>query len=790
MKIKNIKIIALLIIITLAIFAALIKFETNVAAHDGKAHAPAAAKKLQNPLNLTEADLINGRALYNQHCASCHGADGKAQTAAAKALKKKPTDLTDHHTHFLKDGEIYWVIANGIRTSGMPAYKTKMSERERWQVVSYVRQFYPYKDDEPQNPKTSATSSSQTQDLAINFRAMVGDQNFTCSSSYEGIGTTGSTITVSDFRLYVHNLRLIDSRGNEVPLQLAQDGKWQYDNVALLDFENGEGNCANGTKEINDTIRGKAPVGNYVGLRFIVGLPFDKNHNDPTTQPSPLNLSRMFWNWNAGYKFARIDMKTTGQPKGFVLHLGSTSCMPNTSPNTVPTACANGNRPEITLKNFNPQGDVVIADLKALLKDTNVDVNQPNTAVGCMSASQDADCAGIFKNLGLPFAGVAATGQSFFHLEKSTKTASATTEGEVMKARAAAYEWNLPKGFPTPRVPEDNPMTAEKVELGRYLFYDKQLSITGKFACASCHKQERAFADENPLAVGATGEHHPRNSMGLTNIAYSPVLTWSNPNMRQLEKQALVPMFGEHPIELGLSGKDVEVLQRLKGEPIYQKLFAAAFPEDRDPFTLGNLTKALASFERTLISGNSPYDRYRYSGDKNAISASAKRGENLFFSERLECFHCHGGFNFTETVDHVGKAFAEIEFHNTGLYNIDSKGAYPATNTGIFDFSKNAEDMGKFKAPTLRNIALTAPFMHDGSIQTLEEAIDHYAAGGRTIKSGEYAGVGRDNPFKSSFVKGFKLTAQEKTDLVNFLKSLTDELFITDARLSDPWKKD
>jgi len=249
-------------------------------------------------------------------------------------------------------------------------------------------------------------------------------------------------------------------------------------------------------------------------------------------------------------------------------------------------------------------------------------------------------------------------------------------------------------------------------------------------------------------------------------------------------------MFGEHPVELGLSGKENEVLARLKAEARYQKLFPEVFDGQADPFTIENVTKAIAAFERVLISGNSPYDRY-LNGQRNAISVSAKRGETLFFGERLECFHCHGGFNFSQTTDHEGKAFAEIEFHNTGLYNLDSitgGGAYPKDNQGTFEITQRAEDVGKFRAPTLRNIAVTAPYMHDGSIATLEGVIAHYAAGGRTIKAGEFKGSGSTHPNKSSFVKGFRLTAQEKQDLLNFLKSLTDEKFLTDPRFGDPWK--
>lgn len=358
----------------------------------------------------------------------------------------------------------------------------------------------------------------------------------------------------------------------------------------------------------------------------------------------------------------------------------------------------------------------------------------------------------------------------------------------IEKAKLGPYEWNLPPGFPYPNVPAGNPMTQEKVDLGRLLFYDKRLSLNQTESCAICHKQELAFTDGKPRAVGSTGETHPRGAMSLVNVAYSPVLTWANPNMRQLEAQALVPMFGDHPVELGMDGKEDLLVQRLTADPRYLQMFARAFPESKAPVSIGNVTRAISSFERTILSGDSPYDRYRRGDDPDAISASAKRGEALFFSERLECFHCHGGINFTTTIDYFDKGFPEIEFHNTGLYNLKGKYSYPEPNLGIFEFTQNEDDVGKFKAPTLRNIAVTAPYMHDGSAKTLSDAIDHYAAGGRTIAAGPRAGVGAENPNKSEFIKPITLSRQDKTDLIAFLKSLTDEGLLTNPALSDPYR--
>lgn len=359
-----------------------------------------------------------------------------------------------------------------------------------------------------------------------------------------------------------------------------------------------------------------------------------------------------------------------------------------------------------------------------------------------------------------------------------------------LNAQTVEYRWNLPKGFPTPNVPAGNPMTDAKVELGRHLFYDKRLSINEKTSCATCHLQEKAFTEDKKTSVGTTGEIHPRNSMTLTNVVYNPSFNWANPAVVRLERHAHLPIFGTSPIvEMGMEGKEDLLLERIKNEPVYQKLFAEAFPNEDRKFVLNQVMRSLASFVRSMISGNSPYDKYRYGKKTDAISESAKRGEKLFFSERMECFDCHAGFNLSGTTNFVGKSDEPTQFENNGLYNIDGKGAYPSENVGLFEITNKKEDMGKFKVPTLRNIELTAPYMHDGSIATLEDVIEHYKAGGRTISEGKHTGKGSENPYKSSFVNGFRLSAKEKQDLIAFLKSLTDRDFITNPKFSDPWAK-
>lgn len=351
------------------------------------------------------------------------------------------------------------------------------------------------------------------------------------------------------------------------------------------------------------------------------------------------------------------------------------------------------------------------------------------------------------------------------------------------------FDWQalLPApDFPAPRVPEDNPMTIAKVELGRRLFYDRRLSGNQTQSCASCHFQALAFSDGMALSTGSTGEVTFRNSMQLTNVGYSSTLTWANPLLRSLEAQALIPMFGEDPVELGLVGLEDELFERLSSDALYREAFRAAFPAEADPINLDTITKALAAFQRSMLSFDSPYDRATYKGDRDAMSAAAKRGEALFFSEDFECFHCHGGLNFSASIVHGQVGFTEIAFFNNGLYNIDGRGGYPAPNTGVHEISGRPSDMGLMRPPSLRNVAVTAPFMHDGSLATLDDVLDHYARGGTLRTEGPNAGDGALNPLKSDFVRGFTFEGTEREDMKAFLHALTDERFLNDPAFGPP----
>jgi cytochrome c peroxidase len=360
-------------------------------------------------------------------------------------------------------------------------------------------------------------------------------------------------------------------------------------------------------------------------------------------------------------------------------------------------------------------------------------------------------------------------------------TSSAAADG------SGSWSWDLPAHCPPPPVPADAPMSAAMVELGRHLFYDERLSGDGTLSCAGCHLQSHAFSDPRPISTGITGEVTRRNSMSLVGAGYVTHLTWAHPTLDRLEAQALIPLFGDFPIEMGAAGAEQEVLDRLAADVRYAQLTSAAFVEG-GPLTWNRITRALATFQRSLVSCAAPYDRY-IQGETDAMSESAARGMELFFSERTECFHCHGGVMFSDSSSHEGAIAAENAFHNTGLYNLDGSGAYPANDPGLMEFTENPADMGRFRAPSLRNIALTAPYMHDGSMGSLLGVITHYSAGGRTIPFGPNAGVGSDSPLKSEFVPGFLLTDDETNDLLAFLHALTDPTLATRAEWSNPWER-
>jgi len=269
--------------------------------------------------------------------------------------------------------------------------------------------------------------AAETQPVTIRFAAKVANQPFSCKATYR-LGKPAVNQVASDFRFYVSEVALIDAAGKAVPVTLEQDGKWQYQSVALLDFENKTGACANGTVETRDRIVGTVPKGNYTGLKFTLGLPAKLNHADSALAPSPLNLTGLWWNWQFGYKFARIDLQSPkmaamdkqkheghGESTGFPIHLGSAGCEAGVG-SEKPTTCRYPNRSTVVLMRFNSAKNTVVADLARLVANTDLNQKQPN-ALGCMSEPDNKGCSGIMASLGLPFMSKPSIPQTFFRVE-------------------------------------------------------------------------------------------------------------------------------------------------------------------------------------------------------------------------------------------------------------------------------------------------------------------------------------------------------------------------------------
>lgn len=261
----------------------------------------------------------------------------------------------------------------------------------------------------------AATPALADQVVSINFVGEIAGKQFSCAKTFEGIGAKATAVKGVDYRLFVSGAALVRADGSSQPIALEQDGKWQLDDLALLDFEDGSGGCSTGTAEVNTTLRGTVPEGDYVGLSFALAVPFDKNHNDPTLAAAPLNTTAMFWNWQGGYRFVRIDMvpvdKAEGGPKGWFLHLGSTMC-PAASKTEAPTAeCKNPNHLPVTFSAFDPATNVVVIDPAAVVAEADMTANAPETSPGCMSFPGDADCTTVMGKLGLAYGDIPAGAQ-------------------------------------------------------------------------------------------------------------------------------------------------------------------------------------------------------------------------------------------------------------------------------------------------------------------------------------------------------------------------------------------
>jgi cytochrome c peroxidase len=338
--------------------------------------------------------------------------------------------------------------------------------------------------------------------------------------------------------------------------------------------------------------------------------------------------------------------------------------------------------------------------------------------------------------------------------------------GSGAHAAESDFAWSLPPGFPTPVVPETNPMSAAKVALGCRLFFEPRLAATGAYSCASCHRPELAFTDGRAAAVGATGATMTRGAMSLANVAYSPALTWGNDRLETLEAQMQQPLFNEHPIEMGLDREGAALRELLRADPSYEVAFRAAFGDEPEAGSIPHLIDAIAAFERTLVSGRSAFDRYVYDDDAGMLSESAKQGMALFYSDRTGCSQCHGGLMFNGAIRHRGDRKAPpAAFARNGSYR-------GAVDTGLEAVTGKASDRGRFRVPTLRNVAVTAPYMHDGSLETLAAVVDHYDSGGGSHAEANATPV-------DPAVRPLHLSRQEKDALIAFLHSLTDREFLS-----------
>ncbi|MGE3976704.1 MAG: cytochrome-c peroxidase [Nitrospira sp.] len=308
-------------------------------------------------------------------------------------------------------------------------------------------------------------------------------------------------------------------------------------------------------------------------------------------------------------------------------------------------------------------------------------------------------------------------------------------------AQAEDYKLKIPFGLEETAVviPADNPLTKEKVELGRLLFFDKRLSADNTIACANCHLAKFAFTDGKPVATGIRGRKGGRSAPVSFNRVYSTLNFWDG-RASTLEDQSIGPFI--NPVEHGFANHD-EMVAKMKKIPGYRKLFQEVFGRE---IMIEDVGRAIASFQRTVLSGNSPADRFDQGGETGAIPEAAQRGL-ILFRDKARCTKCHSGFNFSDE-----------KFHNLGIGWDDNK-----VDLGRYMVTQNPEELGAFKTPTLREIARSAPYMHDGRFKTLQEVVDFYNKGG--VK----------NPHQDNLIIPLELTDQEKHDLVEFLHTLNGE---------------
>jgi cytochrome c peroxidase len=355
--------------------------------------------------------------------------------------------------------------------------------------------------------------------------------------------------------------------------------------------------------------------------------------------------------------------------------------------------------------------------------------------------------------------------------------------GVIVATLATCVAFAAPLGLPPVPVPADNPITPEKVKLGDKLFHDKRFSSTGEVSCSTCHEREKGFADALPVSEGINKLRGTRNAPTVINAAYLHTQFWDG-REPALEAQSAQPFL--NPVEMALPSHE-PILKIVRTDPEYIDLFKKAFGKTGDQVTMKEVEQAIATFERTLVAGNSPFDRYYFGGDKTAMSPAAIRGFDVFLNQG-RCVSCH-------VIEQTQALFTDNRFHMIGaaaqqmpkdldelaaaVEDVKKKGTDIAvlsnektSSLGRFAVTRDLTDIGAFKTPTLRNIDLTAPYLHDGSLKTLEEVVQFYNNGGRVKDTDPVPEL------LSGGIRPLNLSKQQEADLVEFLKALTSPEFV------------
>ena len=481
------------------------------------------------------------------------------------------------------------------------------------------------------------------------------------------------------------------------------------------------------------------PEEEFRAIRFRVGVDPETNHADPNLQPADSalhpGLNGLHWNWQDGYIFVAVEGRWPGAPSGnggFSFHLGNDE---NATLVELPVRFRGGG--PLTVR--------MVLDAGKLLEGVNFarDGNSTHSRPG------DPIAARLKANLGKVFRVESVRADTF----QPVPVAESAPSGG---GKTTPYPLEITERFPKVKLPADNPLTTQGVELGRRLFHDPRFSINNSQSCASCHDRTAAFSDVRRVSLGAEGQVGRRQAMPLFNLAWAHEFFWDG-RAKSLREQALVPI--EDPTEM--NEKLDRVLAKLEADATYPAMFEAAFgaAEKGSVVTAARLGLAIEQFLLTLVSQESQYDRA--ARNQATLTEQEKLGLQLFITEHdprlglrgADCFHCHGGNLFTNH-----------QFLNNGLEpREDDAGRMEATQLQI--------DRHLFKVPSLRNVAATAPYMHDGRFQTLEEVIEHYDHG-----------VQRSPTLDPNLAKhppeGLRLSAEEKAALVAFLRTLTDDAFL------------